>query len=318
MKRIVARVCYKKNEKVSADIFVKNSKNVLLFAFICFFVTTSNAQEWIFNLKLNIRPAQWHLYNNEVIENNNSEQFFPLYSASGSPFFAYFEDLYLMLQKGSVNKVVVSKNYSRRIHPRFFEGEIMLDLYRQSPKLLYGMGWASNQGMLYAGVLSNGTIAIDPENSYYSVYIDGFTFNSHQFYVYANRQLGKEDGWLRHHFIGGLGIDIASGLNRKEAEFLVPSVQENHEGYRVKTTPLIKNAWPSLIAKYELEFRTKSGKNILGLNLTYSQGLRTIYEHSVTASMADGSFLTSKSTSKGSGFRLGISKTFQYKKPTAE
>ncbi|MCC5923804.1 MAG: hypothetical protein JJT77_08465 [Crocinitomicaceae bacterium] len=288
---------------------------MLLILFSCFLITTIKAQGWEFNLRLNFRPIQLQLYKNDFIENNNENQFLNYPFVKITPFYAYVEkNIYVMLSNGIVSEVVDIPNqkYSRKIHPRFFEGEIMLDVYRYSPKLLFGFGWASNQGSIYAGVLSNGTVEQDPNNDYYSIYFDGFSFKSNQLYVYVNRQLGKEDGWLRHHFIGGLGIDIASGLNRQAVEFLVPSVQQNHEGYKLISNPLILNSWPSLIAKYELEFRTKSGKNILGLNVTYNQGLLNVYEHSVTASMSNGSFLTSRSTSRGSGFRIGISKKFQF------
>jgi hypothetical protein len=277
------------------------------------FVSNVSAQEWIFNLKLNYRPVNWLTYRNSTTEIDNSGTFYNFMKVKFTPFY-YFEERVELIGEENVVFNNEKKKFYRLMHPRFFEGEISIDLYRYSKSLLFGLGWSSNQGMVFSGVFTNGSYTL--QNNTFNVHsgiAESIIFRSHQFYAYVDKFLGKETACLRHHFLGGLAVNVLTGGNIQDQNRIINFFMDNHNGYEIVTNRQINRVYPSILFKYEFEFRDKKGRNILGLNISYNQGLMVVYEHSVTSSFVSGESFTSFSKSRGSGFRLGISKSFNLK-----
>lgn len=284
--------------------------NLVLILHISFF---ARSQEWIFDLKFNLKPVSWLTFKNQQIEQNNNGQFFNLIKIDTKPFYNFVEDFFF-IDEGYVTSLDTKLPIYRMTHPRFFEGEITVDLFQYKHNVRFGIGWTSQQGIVYSGVLSNGTFSFQGESKdLYTFVMEGFVFRSHQYYIYADKRFGEDSGWLHHHLISGLGLNVLAPSNIEGQNRSFLAFQDNHQGYQVVTERQVNRFYPSLVLKYELEFRNKKGRSILGFNISYNQGLMTVYEHSVTGSMTTGESFTSLSKSRGSGFRVGISKSFNLK-----
>lgn len=287
----------------------------LEFSLALLFIMTCNArsQEWIFDVKLNLKPVSWLTFKNQQIEQLNDGLFFNLIKINTKPFYHFVEDFFYV-EEGYVTSLESKMPYYRMTHPKYFEGEVSVDLFQYKKNLRFGMGWTSQQGIVYSGVLSNGTFSFEGQSKDLLTFVmEGFVFRSHQYYIYADKRFGKDSGLLHHHVISGIGLNALAPSNIEKQNRTFLAFQDNHNGYQVITDRQVNRFYPSLLLKYELEFRTKKGRNILGLNISYNQGLMTVYEHSVTASMTTGESFTSLSKSRGSGFRVGISKSFNLK-----
>ena len=140
--------------------------------------------------------------------------------------------------------------------------------------------------------------------------------------VYSSNRCCKLIRSIDNKFINrltfGLGVNRLSDFNLSSELIIYNSLLKNNSGYIKKIEGL--NSWnknrPFVLIKYEVSlFTKKNNLGILNLFINYNQGLTKNNLFSIQSNSNEGfSTLFVSNISRGSGFRIGLSKTFSFKK----
>lgn len=115
----------------------------------------------------------------------------------------------------------------------------------------------------------------------------------------------------------GCGLNIPSRFNTRNEKQFYESYLFNHYGYEkelsFKKSPFFGLLSPILIFRYELEIQNrKNDYGLIKLNFSYIQGFSTHNTFILRSSSIGGASINVESVNHGSGFRIGISKTFNF------
>jgi hypothetical protein len=207
---------------------------------------------------------------------------------------------------------------------RRFEPEIFFDIYKLNSKWNLGFGlsvynWTS---FLNASAIGQPNFYYPDSNFKFTEFITKTHSNrSAQFVIHATRTF-KINSSIDNKFINrltfGLGVNRLSDFNLSSELIIYNSLLKNNSGYIKKIEGL--NSWnknrPFVLIKYEVSlFTKKNNLGILNLFINYNQGLTKNNLFSIQSNSNDGfSTLFVSNISRGSGFRIGLSKTFSFKK----
>ncbi|MCF8330720.1 MAG: hypothetical protein K9I37_10315 [Crocinitomicaceae bacterium] len=139
-----------------------------------------------------------------------------------------------------------------------------------------------------------------------------------QFYIYSTLNIGKSS-YLTNNVSFGFGINKPSIFNTKNEKEYYQSYIYNQQGY-VKSISLNKSdIWgycqPFMSIKYELGFHNKKHlHDFFTFFVMYVQGFSSQYSFHLTAQNNNGNSIDVSSINKGSGLRIGISKSFVFEK----
>ena len=143
-----------------------------------------------------------------------------------------------------------------------------------------------------------------------------------QFSFFATRTFltkTKLDKIISNSLTLGFGINEPSRFNTSNEKEFYESYLYNHYGYEKEVTFQKSNYFgllsPILIFRYELEIQNKKNDfGLIKLNFSYIQGFSDYNSFILKSSSIGGASLNVESTNRGSGFRIGISKTFHFTK----
>jgi hypothetical protein len=157
----------------------------------------------------------------------------------------------------------------------------------------------------------------------YTEYISKQLINRYnQFLFFGTRTFktnNKLDKILINSISLGFGLNSPSRFNtRYEKEFYV-SYLYNHYGYEKEVTFKKSSSFgllsPILIFRYELELQNrKNDYGLFKLNFSYIQGFSNHNTFNLKSTSIGGASMNIESVNRGSGFRIGISKTFEFNK----
>lgn len=186
-------------------------------------------------------------------------------------------------------------------------------------------------GIGLSSYISKSQIKLSCKGYSYLTYLDSNTIYTeyiskqliaryNQFYIYSTLNIGKSS-YLTNNVSFGFGINKPSIFNTKNEKEYYQSYLYNQQGY-VKTISLNKShIWgycqPFMSIKYELGFHNKKHSNdFFTFFVMYVQGFSPQYSFHLTAQNNNGKTIDVSSINKGSGLRIGISKSFVFEKKT--
>jgi hypothetical protein len=157
----------------------------------------------------------------------------------------------------------------------------------------------------------------------YTEYISKQLINRYnQFSFFATRTFQtktKLDKIIINSLTLGFGINEPSRFNTRNEKEFYESYLYNNYGYEKEVTFQKSNYFgflsPILIFRYGLEIQNKKNDfGLLKLNFSYIQGFSDYNSFILKSSSIGGASMNVESINHGSGFRIGISKTFHFTK----
>lgn len=269
------------------------------FVFLFFLAKFSfiYSQNWVFRIKPGFKPLSISTFREKAIDfNNSNSQILPAY----------------------VNN---RKNHALWFNPAFFESELLIDLRESKTKLFHaGIGWSNYHHFFQPALFAKGTITInDIEYTRLSgVWPDEVVSFYNQYFFYLTCNPFKKDSKLKHFFTSGLGLNVPFRTNMSEFELHTPDDLDGFNGFnsKLKRNNSFFNLTPMLFLRYELGIFTKKNRNLFNLNFSFYQGIIKDFTYSIDASFDNGAYMNYEYIIRTSGFRIGLSKNFVFKKAT--
>ena len=167
----------------------------------------------------------------------------------------------------------------------------------------------------------------------YLSYVDGSTLFTeyiskqlinryNQFSIFGTRTFHTQtrlDNVIVNSLTVGFGLNEPSRFNTRNEKEYNESYLYDHYGY-VKEITFKKSSFfgflkPVLILKYEMEFQNrKNDYGLIKLNFSYIQGFSNQTTFNLISSSIGGANMNVESINRGSGFRIGLSKSFRFEK----
>ncbi len=220
----------------------------------------------------------------------------------------------------NINKISSYNNiniaYKFRVEP-----ELNVAFFRLNDKWKLSIGLSTYIVNSILTAKSSGHVYLPNADSsiIYNEHISKSLINSYnQFLFFGTRTFKtKIDEKLKNSISIGFGLNSPSRFNTRNEKQFYGSYLFNHNGYEKEVTykkPSFLGLFtPILIFKYELEIQNrKNDFGLFKLNFSYIQGFSNHNTFTLRSSSNDGSNITIESVNRGSGFRIGISKTFKY------
>jgi hypothetical protein len=155
----------------------------------------------------------------------------------------------------------------------------------------------------------------------YTEYISKQLINRYnQFSIFGTRAFKtntKLDKVIINSISMGFGLNMPSRFNTRNEKQFYESYLYNHYGYEkevtFKNSSLFGLLSPILMFRYELEIQNrKNDFGLLKLNFSYIQGFSDYNSFKLKSTSIGGASMNIESVNHGSGFRIGISKTFEF------
>jgi hypothetical protein len=220
----------------------------------------------------------------------------------------------------NINKISSYNNiniaYKFRVEP-----ELNVAFFRLNDKWKLSIGLSTYIVNSILTAKSSGHVYLPNADSsiIYNEHISKSLINSYnQFLFIGTRTFNtKIDEKLKNSISIGFGLNSPSRFNTRNEKQFYGSYLFNHNGYE-KDVTFKKSSFfglltPIFIFKYELEIQNrKNDFGLFKLNFSYIQGFSNHNTFTLRSNSNDGSNMTIESVNRGSGFRIGISKTFKY------
>jgi hypothetical protein len=232
-----------------------------------------------------------------------------------------------ILNAANVSYSFQNFNHSKSNIP---EPEININCYQLNDKWKFGFGssvynWSSiNQIQSMGNSLAASLLLYGQDTNivYTEVFMRQNKVRNTQFYLTATRYFSispKIDRYVKNQLSGGIGIrktsrnDLQSTLNKNLSlidgnnYYITTKKAESHAVFGYLT--------PILFLKYELScFNKRNSLGMFQFSISYTHGLTQIVNYSIENQNDSGARLTVYSNNRGSGFRVGISKTIGIRK----
>lgn len=270
------------------------TKLVYTLVFVCQFSMQILGQEWIFQVKPNIKVFSISTFRESQTGYHNTDQTFIIGRYKNQKNYAF------LMQEAIVDNRI----------GKYVEGEIAIDFRRTKFKgLNFGLGW-STFNHYFVPML--GARDITGNQSLFTIrWPDPIVNFYNQYFFYASFSPDKKTRRLRNQIITGLTVNIPFKSNIQEMNQFSPDNLPNFKGfyYIVEKHQRALDITPSLLLRYELGLFSKKGQHIFNLNFTYHQGFVKDLKYTLRAEFENGPIFNHSFTNRVSGFRMGISRT---------
>jgi hypothetical protein len=203
------------------------------------------------------------------------------------------------------------------------EPEIFIDLCKLNRKWQFGLGlttYSWDEGINSSGTGKSYLLNTDSSLIYTEYISKKLTVHSLQYLVTATRTFRTNtflDKMILNKLVFGVGINNLSRFNTRNEKEIYTSYLVNGQNYLKEITYNKSSTFgvlcPVLMFKYELTIMNRRNDfGILNFTMSYIQGFSNNYQFSLTSSNSSGANMVVNANTLGSGFRLGISKTFCY------
>lgn len=209
-------------------------------------------------------------------------------------------------------------NIANKFH---VEPELSITFFRLNDKWKFSIGLSTYIVNSILSAKSSGHVYLPNADSsiIYNEHISKSLINSYnQFLFYGTRAFKtKFDIKLKNSISFGFGINSPSRFNTRNEKQYYGSYLHNHFGYEKEVT-FKKSSFfgllsPILVFRYELELQNKKNDyGLFKLNFSYIQGFSNHNTFNLNSTSIGGASMNIESVNRGSGFRIGISKTFKY------
>lgn len=224
------------------------------------------------------------------------------------------------------SSTVLYKQYTAQtIRKIQFEPEIYVNILQLAPMWKLGFGFSIYNFSSTINASSSGKTTIQgvDQSLLYTEIIDRSIFlNFSQFMINVEKTFKTKpemDKIMKNKIGFEIGLNKASIFNSTYEKQYFSSYIQNNKGYlkqiQYTKSKIFGQFSPFFILKYEVTFfnhKNKSG--FINLYFSYLQGFVNQYDFTLESSSLDNAYMHLRSKLRGSGFRLGISKTFSFKK----
>lgn len=218
-------------------------------------------------------------------------------------------------------------SYENIAHTNIFglEPELDIAFFKLNDRWKFGLGMSTFivKSKVNANTTGKSFLPNADSSTIYTEYISKQLINRYnQFTFFGTRTFKtktKLDKKVMNSISLGFGINSPSRFNPRNEKEFYESYLYNHYGY-VKELTYKKSAFfgslsPILIFRYELEIQNKSNTyGLIKLNFSYVQGFSDHNTFNLTSESLGGASMNVESINRGSGFRVGISKTYSFHK----